>query len=117
MAAEEPQLSPGPSVGGITALHPDIGKPRVLVGPATEQQTNVLRPPIIPFACWKVDHMRFAFDSSLPQPEMRKEIANLRVQWIEETKAKLTSRPAPSLSSPAGTCYEQSRATLHSSHG
>jgi hypothetical protein len=96
MAAEEPQLSPGPTVGGITALHPDIAKPRVLVGPATEQQTNVLRPPIIPFACWKVDHMRFAFDSSLPQPEMRKEIANLRVLVQRHTKPLTPGGPPKS---------------------
>jgi hypothetical protein len=75
-------------------LHVGPGQQAVLVGPAREDQKNVLRPGIFPFACWKVDHMRFAFDSSLPQPDMKIELAQLGSLITAHSQPRFPGQPS-----------------------
>src|SRR5574340_250738 len=49
------------------------------VGPATAGQKNTFRPAIYPVACWRIDDLRFEFDSSFIRPQARKEFRKLRV--------------------------------------
>ncbi len=91
MAAEG---SASPPQAGIAASHVEPAQPLVFLGPATEKQSNVLRPPIFPFACWKVEHVRFAFNRSLPQPDMKIELANLRGLIAAHSRSQSPSDPA-----------------------
>lgn len=43
---------------------------RVLVGPATEDQHNTVRPGLFPIACWRAEDMNFEFGSSFPMPDL-----------------------------------------------
>ena len=52
------------SSGGMAGEHPSINPPQFLVGPSTADQFNTARLPLIPIACWRIDDIRFAFDSS-----------------------------------------------------
>ena len=52
------------SQGGVSAEHPDTALAPFLVGPATENQWNAVHLQLVPIACWGVDDVRFAFDSS-----------------------------------------------------
>ncbi len=52
------------SEGGITGDHPPTGPRRLLVAPATTDELNTVRLPLVPIFCWKVEDIRFAFDSS-----------------------------------------------------
>ncbi|MFB3828691.1 MAG: OmpA family protein [Bryobacteraceae bacterium] len=48
-------------------------------GPATSGQKNTFRPAIYPIACWRIDDLRFEFDSSFIRPQARKEFRKLKV--------------------------------------
>jgi len=50
----------------------------VLVSPATAQQFNTIRPVLIPFACWRLDDIRFEFDSSFVLPAAAEELPELK---------------------------------------
>jgi hypothetical protein len=49
----------------------------VLVGPATGDEFNTVIAGIIPVACWRVDDIRFEFDSSFITPAAKPELAQL----------------------------------------
>lgn len=57
-------------------MHRPVEPLELLVGPSTADQANTVRLRLIPLACWRVDDLRFRFDSSvvLPgiQPEMKR---------------------------------------------
>lgn len=48
-----------------------------LFAPAAKGEKNTLRLPLIPVACWRLDDVRFKFDSFFVKPETRKEFAGL----------------------------------------
>jgi hypothetical protein len=52
------------STGGITGTHPSPDPLPFQVAPATADEFNTAHLPLIPIACWGVDDIRFAFDSS-----------------------------------------------------
>jgi hypothetical protein len=52
------------SAGGLTGEHPSVDPVQPLVGPATDYQFNTVQFPAIPIACFFIDDVRFAFDSS-----------------------------------------------------
>jgi hypothetical protein len=52
------------SQGGVIGQHADSQQLQFLVGPATGTELNTLRDPPVPILCWKVEDVRFAFDSS-----------------------------------------------------
>jgi hypothetical protein len=61
----------GSSDGALAGSHAvQDGNLTFQVAPATEQQVNTLRLPLVPVACWRVDDIRFAFDSSFITPDV-----------------------------------------------
>src|SRR5665811_353651 len=60
--------------GGIAASHPPREALSVLAGPATENQANALQPRILPIACFRLEDVRFDFDSSMLLVDVRKEM-------------------------------------------
>jgi hypothetical protein len=52
------------SAGGVSGEHPSVDPLQFLVGTTTTDQFNTARFQLIPIACWRVDDIRFAFDSS-----------------------------------------------------
>jgi hypothetical protein len=74
------------STGGVAGSHPEADPLRVLVGPSTEYQFNTARLPLIPIACWRADHIRFAFDSSFVLPDIKDEMKSLAKLIANHTK-------------------------------
>jgi len=52
------------SDGGVAGKHDHVDSPRLLLGPATSGEFNSATLRLIPIACFRVDDIRFAFDSS-----------------------------------------------------
>src|SRR5262245_52702110 len=65
------------SVGGVAASHPDVEARRVLVAPTADDEFNAVRASLIPVACWRVDNIRFLFDSAFVNPAASREIREL----------------------------------------
>ena len=78
MANSAPQLWRNASQGGVAGTHPaEHDQQQFPVAPATSDELNTLRFNLLALACWRVDDIRFAFDSSFVQPEIADEIAYL----------------------------------------
>jgi peptidoglycan hydrolase-like protein with peptidoglycan-binding domain len=86
--------------GGVAATLPDAtsqsllagmgpsGAPApVLVAPSTADERNTTQLRIIPIACWRVDDVRFEFDSSFVRPQVRAELRRLAELVDAHTKA------------------------------
>jgi hypothetical protein len=54
----------GASDGGVTGQHTPANPLELRVGPSTADQVNVARLRLVPVACFRVDDIRFAFNSS-----------------------------------------------------
>jgi outer membrane protein OmpA-like peptidoglycan-associated protein len=67
----------GASSGGIAGTHPPADPLQLLVGPTTGNEFNTARLRPIPLACWRVDDLRFQFDSSFVLPDTREEFGML----------------------------------------
>lgn len=65
------------SGGGLSAMHPTEAEPPVRVAPATADESNTIRFAVIPIACWRVDDIRFEFDSSFPLTDIKDELGHL----------------------------------------
>ncbi|MBI3757314.1 MAG: OmpA family protein, partial [Deltaproteobacteria bacterium] len=83
MSDEQSELVHGVSEGGMAAKHPPSDEYAIVVGPKTGAEFNRIRSWLIPVACWRVDDLRFAFDSSFVQPEIKTELAHL-AQLVKE---------------------------------
>lgn len=73
---------PGTS-GGTIGSHPEKDPQPLLVAPTTEVSLNTVKAFLIPVGCWRVDDVRFAFDSSVVHPDVKTEmglLATLRNQ-------------------------------------
>lgn len=71
------------SDGGVVGKHPDPDPFEFLVGPSTSNEFNTARLRLIPVACFRIDDVRFKFDSSFVLPEAKAEMdafADLRKQ-------------------------------------
>jgi outer membrane protein OmpA-like peptidoglycan-associated protein len=65
------------SEGGVAARHPEAAQLTAQMGPATQSEHNNLIFPIIPVACWRLEHIRFEFDSSFVGPGIKIELKHL----------------------------------------
>ena len=65
------------SDGGVAGEHPDADDLSLYVAPATADEYNSIRMRLIPVACWRVQDVRFAFDSSFVAAEIATEIKQL----------------------------------------
>jgi hypothetical protein len=63
--------------GGVASDHPAKQTHEVLVGPTTSTHLNTVRAELIPVGCWRLEDLRFEFDSSIVLPEARKELKKL----------------------------------------
>ncbi|MEJ7618962.1 MAG: OmpA family protein, partial [Pyrinomonadaceae bacterium] len=85
------------SSGGMASGHPPRAGLPVLVGPATEQEKNTIRDGLQPIACWRMDDIRFEFDSSFVRPEAKEELIDLGklVETYEEAPLSLFGHADP----------------------
>ncbi|MGI8988216.1 MAG: peptidoglycan-binding protein [Bryobacteraceae bacterium] len=83
------------STGGFAAAIPAPASPEFFVAPATADERNRIRSPLIPVACWRVDDVRFAFDSSFVQPETAEELKLLKLLREEHKISKGAGPPGP----------------------
>jgi hypothetical protein len=77
MSDPQTELTHVVSEGGIAAKHEPIVEPVVLVGSSTGSEHNTIRAAIIPVACWRVEDLRFEFDSSFITPGIKTELKHL----------------------------------------
>ena len=77
MAGEQPGLNRA-SWGGVAGNHENPEQAGFPVGPATTGQFNTIRSPLVPIACWRVDDIRFDFDSSFVRSEVQYELDALQ---------------------------------------
>src|SRR5215470_6017431 len=83
------------SEGGIAATHSLHREQDALVAPVTASgHINTIRAGVIPVACWRIEHFRFAFDSSLPTPELTKEL-KLLAQLVKDRPPTSKSEGKP----------------------
>jgi len=75
--ADDGTQTPAPQLGGLAGNHPDPPPLNYFVAPSTAAESNALRLPLIPVACWRVDDIRFAFDSSFVTSDITSEIKQL----------------------------------------
>lgn len=69
--------------GGVLGQHPDPDPFQLLVAPSTGSEFNTAHLRLIPIACFRIDDVRFRFDSSFVLPQTQLEMqafANLRKQ-------------------------------------
>ncbi|MEW5979679.1 MAG: peptidoglycan-binding protein [Acidobacteriota bacterium] len=76
--------------GGVSGEHPAQEPFRILVGPSTGTEQNALRNPLIVIACWRMDDIRFEFDSSFLLPDAAEELKLLAVLRRRHPKAPLS---------------------------
>lgn len=66
--------------GGHAASYPTYDILPILVAPSLGKEKNTLREELVPIGCWKLEDLRFMFDSSMILPEAKpefEELANL----------------------------------------
>jgi hypothetical protein len=91
--------------GGVSGDHPVLEGNAAKVAPATGGETNSIATFLIPVGCWRVEDMRFAFDSSFVLPGIAAEmplLADLREKHTIRLKgatpgAEILSPPPLSL--------------------
>ena len=81
---------PGTPGGGTALSHPEKDALPILVAPTTEVALNTIRAFLIPVGCWRVDDVRFAFDSSVVHPEVKTEMGLLATLRVAHTGAPLS---------------------------
>lgn len=67
------------SEGGVVAQLDLLEKHALRVAPTTNDRANLVKLGPIPIACWRVEDMRFEFDSSFVKPAVATEIQNLKL--------------------------------------
>lgn len=76
------------SAGGVAGSHEEATAPlQFMVAPSTGTEFNTVRMPLIPIACWRVDDIRFAFDSSFVTPDIAQELQALSSLRKQHSKA------------------------------
>jgi hypothetical protein len=78
MSSKQSELIHLISGGGVSARHRPLASLPALVGPATAKEFNTIKAGLIPIACWRVEDLRFEFDSSFVKPQVAGEIKHLR---------------------------------------
>lgn len=63
--------------GGLALRHPAQRRLPLVLAPTDAERFNTVREPLTPIACWRIDGVRFAFDSSFLGPDAAPEMAML----------------------------------------
>ena len=77
MGDQATEIAHGITEGGIASSHDVDLDQDALVGPTTDKEFNTIKSAIVPIACWRVDDMRFEFDSSFVTPDIASELTHL----------------------------------------
>src|SRR5215475_14177547 len=78
------------TAGGVTGdFAPKTPLP-VFAAPATADEKNLYKEPLVPIACWRMDDIRFEFDSSFVTPDAAEEFKLLAVLRKKHDKAPLS---------------------------
>lgn len=94
--ASQDSLPPDISDGGAVGTHAAADDFEVLAAPATGSERNFIRLGLVPIACWRVDDVRFDFDSSVVLPAVRAELqllADLIAIHTEKNAQRNVSKP------------------------
>jgi hypothetical protein len=78
------------TAGGLSGDYPPKTLPPVLVAPATGDEKNQYKEPLVAIACWRMDDIRFEFDSSFVGPDAAEEFKLLAVLRKKHEKAPLS---------------------------
>jgi hypothetical protein len=62
------------TTGGVSGTHGETAPFEFLVAPSTGSEANTAQLRLVPLACWRVDDVRFAFDSSFVTPDISQEL-------------------------------------------
>src|ERR1035437_9738073 len=76
--------------GGFAGSHPEADIQPVLVAPTLEVALNTVKAFLIPVGCWRIDDVRFDFDSSFVRSPSRKEMILLARLVKEHPGSPLT---------------------------
>ncbi len=68
------------SDGGVAGKHDPAAAPQLVVGPTTSDQFNTATLRLVPVACFRVDDIRFAFDSSFLSSDPTDETNDIRAE-------------------------------------
>ncbi|HSR14079.1 MAG TPA: peptidoglycan-binding protein, partial [Thermodesulfobacteriota bacterium] len=93
MAADQASKSPGfrrITPGGIAAEHPVREGYAVYAGPSTAEEFNTIRADLTPRACWRLEDVRFEFDSSFITPAAADEFRHLSTLMKEHPGAPVS---------------------------
>jgi peptidoglycan hydrolase-like protein with peptidoglycan-binding domain len=63
--------------GGLGTPHPAEQEHSLYLAPSTSAEFNVIRAPLVPIGCWRLEDIRFEFDSSFINPSAAGEFKNL----------------------------------------
>jgi outer membrane protein OmpA-like peptidoglycan-associated protein len=72
--ADTPTLTDDDLDAGTAGAHPEPEAQLLRVAPTTEVVENTVRAFLVPVGCWRIDDVRFEFDSSAVLPGARKEM-------------------------------------------
>src|SRR5437867_12055769 len=81
--------------GGVVGKHTLLSDLPGVVAPATAGEFNTIRVGLVPIACFRVDNVRFAFDSSFVGPGAKAELSRLGALLQEHPPASLAAKAAP----------------------
>ncbi len=93
------------SDGGVTGAHPQADTLDLLVAPTTTNELNTIQFRPVPIACWKLEDIRFAFDSSFVTPEAATELQALRDLRNQFSQKGPPSSPQTSTQYPPITIF------------
>ena len=82
------------SEGGIAAQHPTHEQSGLVVGPSTGNEHNRINAGIIPIACWRLEDVRFEFDSSIVTSGIKTELEHL-AELVRQHPPRSKSAPGP----------------------
>lgn len=96
MAHESDGLSFALLDGGMLGELPQPSQRAIVVAPTTAAADfNTIRAGLVPLACFRIDSLRFAFDSSFVVPEIRAELVRLGALLKAHPPASLAAQAQP----------------------
>jgi outer membrane protein OmpA-like peptidoglycan-associated protein len=81
--------------GGVVGRHPRLTDLPIVAAPATAGEFNTIRVGLVPVACFRVDNVRFAFDSSFVGPGAQSEVSRLGALLQKHPPASLAAKATP----------------------
>jgi hypothetical protein len=87
----------GSSDGGVAGKHAALDPFEFLVGPTTTDQFNTAQLRLVPVACFRVDDVRFDFDSSFvaSNPADPKKDIRAELQLLVNLRFRFSDMPIP----------------------